>query len=331
MTDVKVSSYNIHSCVGADGLYSVDRVATVIREGDAQIVCLQEVEVNPAPMQTRIWSSRHGDDQPVAVASLAGGFHYHAFAPAIRSRALSRWKERHDFTSDRDVSGNFSDDRWKEKYNDDAAGNERSRTNARNDDMGKFGIAILSKYPIVEIKTHQYRRYKRKTLRNAMACLVSLPNNTLLWIVNIHLGCHFIRREQNQQAKELVSFIDSLEKYPKSCGVVVCGDLNSPPMFSTIRTIQNSGLVDMWQCCGGRGHNINGGTFPSDPKALGMPSSCCLRKLIRLDYIFLHESGNAKDIICKCIYVQDGGVGCSLASDHFPVCAGFFCWLNRSR
>ena len=43
--DLKVSSYNVHSCVGNDGIYSVNRIAKVIRDGGADIVCLQEAEL----------------------------------------------------------------------------------------------------------------------------------------------------------------------------------------------------------------------------------------------------------------------------------------------
>jgi endonuclease/exonuclease/phosphatase family metal-dependent hydrolase len=39
-----VASYNIHCCVGRDGLVAPDRIADVIRELDADVVALQEVE-----------------------------------------------------------------------------------------------------------------------------------------------------------------------------------------------------------------------------------------------------------------------------------------------
>lgn len=303
--NAKISSYNIHSCVGTDGIYSIVRVARVIGECDSQIVSLQEVEVNGTTgIKTRIWSSPHNDDQPAAIAALAG-FSYYAFAPAIRSRAPNQWKESHERVSNLDVCGHFGDEQWERKCE---GGFKEPRVGA----MGKFGIAILSKYPIKQIQTHQYQRYKKKTIRNAMACLISLPNNNLLWVVNTHLGCHFIGKEQHQQAAELVIFIDSLERH---AGVIVCGDLNSLPIFPSIRSLRQSGLCDMYQYCERQGLAI-GGTFPSHAKAL------CLRKLLRLDYIFLKKTG--RDIVCKCVYVQDGSRLCSLASDHLPLCAIFF-------
>ena len=306
--DIKISSYNVHSCVGNDGGYSVDRVARVIRDGCADIECIQEIEVNDSLLQNRVWSKLHDDDQPSMIAKLTG-LQYHVFSPAIRIRSIasSRYKECHDEVTNNDVSGNFNDDEWKRRCS-----SETSSTQNRND-MGKFGIAILSRYPIVSIRIHQYKRYKNKTIRNCMACLVSLPNDTRIWIVNTHLGCHFIGKEQHQQAKELVSFIHSLKiNHTEIAGVVVCGDMNSPPIYQSIKTLRRSGMLDTWKS---NGQGV-GGTFPS------YTTIPCFRKLIRLDYIFMREMGRRR-ILCKLVYVQDDGPSTRLASDHLPLCAVF--------
>jgi endonuclease/exonuclease/phosphatase family metal-dependent hydrolase len=41
---LKLASYNIHACIGTDGLFDPFRVAAVINEIDADIIALQEVE-----------------------------------------------------------------------------------------------------------------------------------------------------------------------------------------------------------------------------------------------------------------------------------------------
>ena len=41
---LRVATYNIHGCVGLDRRYDPDRIAAVLREIDADILCLQEVE-----------------------------------------------------------------------------------------------------------------------------------------------------------------------------------------------------------------------------------------------------------------------------------------------
>lgn len=41
---MRVATYNIHRCVGGDSRYDVERVITVLREMDCDVVALQEVE-----------------------------------------------------------------------------------------------------------------------------------------------------------------------------------------------------------------------------------------------------------------------------------------------
>lgn len=50
-----VASYNIHGCVGRDGHLAPDRIASVIRELDADIVALQEVESRHRPGALDQW------------------------------------------------------------------------------------------------------------------------------------------------------------------------------------------------------------------------------------------------------------------------------------
>jgi endonuclease/exonuclease/phosphatase family metal-dependent hydrolase len=47
MSRLKVASYNIHQCVGLDGRREPRRVAAVLREIDADVLCLQEVSTEP--------------------------------------------------------------------------------------------------------------------------------------------------------------------------------------------------------------------------------------------------------------------------------------------
>src|SRR5262250_2446476 len=43
---VRVVTYNIHTCVGVDRRYDPSRIAAVLREIDADIACLQEVDAH---------------------------------------------------------------------------------------------------------------------------------------------------------------------------------------------------------------------------------------------------------------------------------------------
>lgn len=42
--DIRVATYNIHACVGIDRRYDPDRIARVIRDIDADVIALQEVD-----------------------------------------------------------------------------------------------------------------------------------------------------------------------------------------------------------------------------------------------------------------------------------------------
>ncbi len=59
---MRVVTYNVHSCVGTDGRLDVERVAEVIARLEADIVCLQELDVGRARTK--------GVDQAEAIAEL---------------------------------------------------------------------------------------------------------------------------------------------------------------------------------------------------------------------------------------------------------------------
>ena len=54
---VRVVTYNIHTCVGVDRRYDPGRIGMVLREIDADIACLQEVDAHrPSARQTDQWA-----------------------------------------------------------------------------------------------------------------------------------------------------------------------------------------------------------------------------------------------------------------------------------
>jgi endonuclease/exonuclease/phosphatase family metal-dependent hydrolase len=61
---VVVATYNVHRCIGSDGRHDPDRVAAVIRELDADVVGLQEVDAKP--------HLEHGLDQVEYLARATG-------------------------------------------------------------------------------------------------------------------------------------------------------------------------------------------------------------------------------------------------------------------
>jgi endonuclease/exonuclease/phosphatase family metal-dependent hydrolase len=59
---MRLVTYNVHSCVGTDGKLDIPRVAAVIAALEADIVCLQELDVGRA--------RTGGVDQARAIAEL---------------------------------------------------------------------------------------------------------------------------------------------------------------------------------------------------------------------------------------------------------------------
>mmetsp|Transcript_47070 Transcript_47070/g.81018 ORF Transcript_47070/g.81018 Transcript_47070/m.81018 type:complete len:327 (+) Transcript_47070:133-1113(+) len=295
MSLLRITSYNVHSCVGSDGHYDVQRVGQTISATKPDLVALQEIEVNHVRQQTRLWSTVHFDNQP-KLLSEAVGLQHCVFAPAIRSVAV----------------GNLSN--GKESHNE-------------SDCHGSFGIAILSRFPILDTKTLNFTQYKRKTLRNALAVLVE-TEGVKVWFVCTHLGCHF-GGEQYEQVKELLPFLHTLAQDLNASGVILAGDTNSPPFFKAIRHLKRQGMIDTWDQAGGRSCST---TFP----ALGWPccySWTCCPPLLKLDYIMFRPSTRAMQPCLECIatwVVQDGDSEDNglhnvdlMASDHRPLCATF--------
>src|SRR6201984_2409143 len=71
---LRVATYNVHGCVGTDGLRSESRIAEGIASMSADIVGLQELDVRRS-------RSQHGGHAPVLAAQLGGKY---AFHPAMR-------------------------------------------------------------------------------------------------------------------------------------------------------------------------------------------------------------------------------------------------------
>ena len=258
--NLSVATYNIHSGVGSDGQYSLGRIANVLNEINADLVCLQECEVNHVKQKTRLWSRPHDDDQPHRIARLCGGglYPHVAFAPAVRSVVAHSYLYSESFGEELD---------------------------------GEFGIAILSKWPIVDQKVLNFARYGKKTPRNALACQIERPfvddspttttTTTKIWLVCTHLGCHFWGGEQLQQSRELRAFINGLgATTPPADDVVILGaDLNCLRWFAAISVLETV-LENADDCEDSDGK----GTFPSIGRLFA--------GLMKLDYIYYYSSSN---------------------------------------
>jgi endonuclease/exonuclease/phosphatase family metal-dependent hydrolase len=109
-------------------------------------------------------------------------------------------------------------------------------------------------------------------------------NNTPLWFLCTHLGCHS-GPEQHAQSLELAEFIKELSA--DGTPVLLAGDTNSPPWFAAMRHLRNSvPMVDTWASANACDCST---TFP----ALGLPccySWTCCPPMLKLDHIYATQT-----------------------------------------
>lgn len=90
---MKLASYNIHRCIGSDGVYDPARVREVMRHLDADVIGLQEVEVFKDDPGLLEYLCRDSDWRPIHGATLrrASG----AYGNALFSRipVLDVWRQ----------------------------------------------------------------------------------------------------------------------------------------------------------------------------------------------------------------------------------------------
>lgn len=85
---LKFASYNIHKAVGTDGRRDADRIITVLREMDADIIALQEVDLRTGPRASVLERAALDDTpwKPVDVARRPRSLGWHGNALLVRRR-----------------------------------------------------------------------------------------------------------------------------------------------------------------------------------------------------------------------------------------------------
>jgi len=337
MEPVRILTYNIHSGIGNNGSYSLDRIAAVIRRSGADIACLQEVEFNSAMLKTRKWSAVHSDKQPMLIAKASGLNNWNFVGPLAAH--VEDPLDSHDHCCQGEILVR----------------------DPKNEAV--YGNAILSRFPILDRRTLLFQqqdpplsasciymdreeqprgacavlvdissdhggeaavgqRAAANAPRGALSCCMAAPVRSNgsspaapLWVVTTHLSHKPSSEEQRRQARQLLEWIDGIcDSYegPVKPGYVLCGDFNSPPFLpaSSFSEITSDGRwKDFWQ---ERGTLCCQATFPS---ACG--TTACG---VRIDHIVGLEADKAARLLCEKIRIlgdpQDGD-----ASDHFAVVA----------
>lgn len=164
-------------------------------------------------------------------------------------------------------------------------------------DGGEYGVAILSRWPILSdtlihlpVDPPQARAGGSHEPRGALRVVVAGPTGRLA-IINTHLDATREDRWRRQEADSIASLVAQARQTESL--VIAGGDFNSTPESPVQSGLRNRGLRDVWmECASG-----DGLTYPAD-----LPVK-------RIDYLFL-----TGDIRCASARVVE-----TPASDHRPL------------
>jgi beta-N-acetylhexosaminidase len=164
-------------------------------------------------------------------------------------------------------------------------------------DGGKYGVAILSRWPILAetlfhlpVDPPQERAGGSHEPRGALRVVVASPFGRLA-VINTHLDPTGVDRWRRQEADSIVSLVAQTRRIEPL--VLAGGDFNSTPESAVQVNVRSGGLRDSWmECNGGQGF-----TYPDDTPVK------------RIDYLFL--TGNIRCTSANVINTR--------VSDHRPV------------
>lgn len=160
----------------------------------------------------------------------------------------------------------------------------------RAGDDGHFGVAVLSRLPILETKRVPLEARFTWEPRVALDVKVCTGQPTPLRVIAVHSDIFGWSSRAN------ATTLAELSKSSLGEGVVIAGDLNTTPNGNAIVPLKRAGLADIIA------EHAEGVTFPGFPTA-------------RLDYLLV--DGPLRRAVKKV------RIGTSRASDHYPVVAEF--------
>lgn len=240
----RIATYNMHTGIGTDGNYKLDRIANTIRESGADIIGLQEVDVH--------WSSRSQFENQIEILADTLNMDYF-FAPI---------------------------------YNLDppAAGEPRRQ----------YGVAVLSKYPILHAENHEIARLSTqdsvpvpKPAPGFLEAQIHVDGEEL-WFYVTHLD---YRSDPSVRQMQIDDMFEIMSDHNNS---ILAGDMNARPDSPELVPLFQQ-FEDTWTLT----NEDPGYTFPAES-----PDR-------RIDYV-LTTPGTE---------VQSASVFPSMASDHLPVMA----------
>lgn len=167
-------------------------------------------------------------------------------------------------------------------------------------ERGQYGNAILSGHPMRLVRTGEMPTLpKRPELEKRGALWVEVAvRGHRVHVINTHLGLN--RRERLAQVEKLLG-AEWLGHGERLSPMILCGDLNAPPISPVYRRLRAAGLLDVQRRI--PGHRAER-TWPS-----ALP-------FLRLDYVFV-----TADIAVRSCLVPRTPLT-RIASDHLPLTVG---------
>ena len=165
---------------------------------------------------------------------------------------------------------------------------------------GQYGVAVLSRYPILAIDHRRYANTRERERRGFIRVEVEVKGRRLHFVTT-HLDYQYA----DGRLFETRQMLDALRDVRGP--LIITGDFNEEPPGKTYELMRGAGFVDAWLPAGGAGAETpgEGATYPAD------------KPVKRIDYIFhrgLGESPTVADEGSTARLVPD-----TLASDHRPV------------
>ncbi|WP_373893693.1 endonuclease/exonuclease/phosphatase family protein [Virgibacillus sp. CBA3643] len=240
----RIATYNMHTGIGTDGNYNLDRLANTIRESGADIIGLQEVDVH--------WSSRSQFENQIEILADTLDMDYF-FAPI---------------------------------YNMGPPAEDEPRR--------QYGVAVLSKYPILHADNHEIARLSTqdsnpvpKPVPGFLETQIHVDGEEL-WFYVTHLD---YRSDPTVRQMQVDDMLEIMSGHNNS---ILVGDMNATPESPELAPLFQQ-FEDTWTLT-----NENPGyTFPADS-----PDR-------RIDYVLTTPG----------MEVHSASVFPSMASDHLPVMA----------
>lgn len=153
---------------------------------------------------------------------------------------------------------------------------------------GGYGLAILARFPLKEVKVHRLPGKAKQEARIAMQATIEPEGMPALTLVNTHL-----QHDDGETREQQAARIDEL--YGKAKGVfILAGDLNAMPGSAPIQ-----GLMKNWEFA----------TPPGGKGLLTIPSD---KPRHQIDYVLFRPAGTFKTIEARVLEEK-------IASDHRPV------------